>query len=455
MILVLLGWINIYAAVYDEKHNSILDLSQRYGKQLIWVGCAFVLAFLIYLIDTNFFSFFTWPVYGIMLVFLISVLIFGKETNGQRAWFEIGSFRLQPSEFMKFATNLALAKFLSSYNFKIKSLRNILIIGVIIFLPCGLILLQNDTGSALVYLAFVFLLYREGLTPYVLFFALITIILFLAAMLVDKILIAQVLLIVAPVIFFLLNPRLKYVGIGIGIFLGFLGILYGINAFLDYKYSLYYVLFAALILSTVLILILINKKKIAHASIILIFLIGSLSFTYTVNYIFNNVMEPHQQERINELLGITSDPLGAGYNVNQSKIAIGSGGLTGKGFLQGTQTKYNFVPEQSTDFIFCTVGEEQGFIGTLTILTLFTILLLRLIFLAERQRSVFSRIYGYGVVSILFFHIVVNIGMTIGLAPVIGIPLPFFSYGGSSLWSFTILLFIFIRLDSNRYELLA
>ncbi len=455
VVLVILGWINIYAAVYDEKHNSILDFSQRYGKQLIWIGCAFLLAFLIFLIDTNFFAFFTWPVFGIMLIFLVSVLIFGKETNGQRAWFEIGSFRLQPSEFMKFATNLALAKFISSYNFRIKNFKNLLIIGGIILLPCGLILLQNDTGSALVYLAFVFMLYREGLTPYVLFFALITIVLFLAAMLVDKIIIAKVLLFAAPVIFMLLNPRFKYLGIGVGIFSLIFGIIFGVNAFLDYKYSLYYVLFATTIISTIIILILIYKKKIAYVSIILLFLVSSLAFTFTVDYIFNNVLEPHQQERINELLGITSDPLGAGYNVNQSKIAIGSGGFSGKGFLQGTQTKYNFVPEQSTDFIFCTVGEERGFIGTITILSLFTILLLRLVFLAERQRSVFSRIYGYGTASILFFHIVVNIGMTIGLAPVIGIPLPFFSYGGSSLWSFTILLFIFIRLDSNRHELLA
>jgi rod shape determining protein RodA len=284
---------------------------------------------------------------------------------------------------------------------------------------------------------------------------LVTIVLFLAAMLVDKIIIAKTLLIVAPIIFILLNPRFKYLGIGIGIFVALFGVFYGINAFLSFKFSLYYVLFASTIISSVIILVLINKKKIAYVSIILLFLIGSLAFTFTVNFIFNNVLEKHQQNRINELLGITSDPLGAGYNVNQSKIAIGSGGFSGKGFLQGTQTKYNFVPEQSTDFIFCTVGEERGFIGTITILSLFTILLLRLIFLAERQRSVFSRIYGYGCASILFFHIVVNIGMTIGLAPVIGIPLPFFSYGGSSLWSFTILLFIFIRLDSNRHELLA
>jgi len=390
-----------------------------------------------------------------MLVFLISVLFLGKETNGQRGWFEIGSFKLQPSEFMKFAANLALAKFMSSYNFRIQNFKNLAIVGLIIFLPCGLILLQNDTGSALVYLSFVFLLYREGLTPYVLFFALITIVLFLAAMLVDKLLIVKVLLGMAPVIFFLLNSKIKYLGIGLSTFLGLFGIAYGVNAIIHYRFSLYYVFFAALIVSAIIIIIIANKKRIAYASVIMLFLVGALLFTFAVNYIFTEVLEKHQQDRINELLGITSDPLGTGYNVNQSKIAIGSGGFSGKGFLQGTQTKYNFVPEQSTDFIFCTVGEERGFIGTISVLSLFTILLLRIIFLAERQRSVFSRVYGYGTASLLFFHIVVNIGMTIGLAPVIGIPLPFFSYGGSSLWSFTILLFIFIRLDANRYELLA
>ncbi|MBI5538863.1 MAG: rod shape-determining protein RodA [Bacteroidia bacterium] len=455
VVLVILGWINIYAAVYNEQYSSIFDFSQRYGKQLVWIGAAFIIALTIFLVDSNFFSFFTWPIYGTMLVFLISVLIFGKETNGQRAWFEIGSFRLQPSEFMKFATNLALAKFLSSYNFKIQNLRSLIGIGLIIFLPCGLILLQNDTGSALVYLSFVFLLYREGLTPYVLFFALMTIILFLIAMLVEKLLIIEILLVVAPIAFFLLNPKIKLVGIGIGIFAIAASIFYGVNAALHYKYSMYYVFFAALFLSAIIILIIANKKKIAFATMIMIFLISSVSFTFAVNYIFTDVLGKHQQDRINELLGITSDPLGTGYNVNQSKIAIGSGGFAGKGFLQGTQTKFNFVPEQSTDFIFCTVGEERGFLGTVIVISLFTILLLRLVFLAERQRSSFSRIYGYGVASILFFHIVVNIGMTIGLAPVIGIPLPFFSYGGSSLWSFTILLFIFIKLDSNRFENLA
>lgn len=455
LILVIIGWVNIYAAVYNEKHASIIDFSQRYGKQLIWIIAAFVIAFAIFLLDSNFFSFFTWPIYIVMIIFLISVLIFGKETNGQRAWFEIGTFRLQPSEFMKFATNLALAKYLSTFNLKIHNYKSLFTIGLIIFLPCILILLQNDTGSALVYLAFVFMLYREGLTPYVLFFALMTIILFIAAMLIDKFIILQVLLYVAPVIFFLLYPRLKVLGIGVGIFLLSLLIAFGINYTLSFKYSLYDVFFAALFLSAIIIIILAQKKRIAFASIIILFLFSAVTFTFTVDYIFNKVLEKHQQDRINELLSIKSDPLGTGYNVNQSKIAIGSGGFRGKGFLQGTQTKYNFVPEQCTDFIYCTVGEEQGFIGSTVVMALFTILFLRLIFIAERQRSNFSRIYGYGVVSLLFFHFIVNIGMTIGLAPVIGIPLPFFSYGGSSLWSFTILLFIFLRLDSHRFEKLA
>jgi len=455
LILIILGWINIYAAVYDEKHTSIFDLSQRYGKQMIWIIAAFIIALIIFLLDSNFFPFFTWPIYGIMLIFLISVFIFGKEINGQKAWFELGSFKLQPSEFMKFATNMALAKFLSSYNFKIHNFKNLLITGGIFLLPCGLILLQNDTGSALVYLAFVFMLYREGLTPYVLFFVLMIIILFLAALLADKLLILVVLLAISIIIFFLLNPKIKFIAIGTGIFLLAFVTFYGVNTVLTYKYSLYYVFFASLFISTIIIIILVNIKHIAFASMIMIFLVSAVTFTFAVNYIFTEVLEIHQQNRINELLGIRSDPLGTGYNVNQSKIAIGSGGFYGKGFLQGTQTKYNFVPEQSTDFIFCTVGEEHGFTGTITVISLFTLLLLRLIFLAERQRLVFSRIYGYGVASILFFHIVVNIGMTIGLAPVIGIPLPFFSYGGSSLWSFTILLFIFLNLDSHRYEKLV
>ena len=455
VILIIIGWVNIYAAVYDEKHASIIDFSQKYGKQLIWIFAAFVIAFAIFLLDSNFFSFFTWPIYIVMLIFLVSVLLFGKETNGQRAWFEIGTFKLQPSEFMKFATNLALAKYLSSYNFKIHNIKSLSIIGLIIFIPCILILLQNDTGSALVYLAFVFLLYREGLTPYVLFFALLTIILFISTMLVDKFIILQILLYVAPIVFFLLYPRFKPLGIGVAIFLLSFLVAFGINFILSFQYSLYYVFFAALFLTTITIIIIAQKNRIAYASVIMLFLFSAVTFTFTVDYIFNNVMEKHQQDRINELLGIKSNLLTTGYNVNQSKIAIGSGGFNGKGFLQGTQTKYNFVPEQSTDFIFCTVGEEQGFVGSMVVMVLFSTLFLRLIFVAERQRSNFSRIYGYGVVSLLFLHFIVNIGMTIGLAPVIGIPLPFFSYGGSSLWSFTILLFIFLRLDSHRFEKLA
>lgn len=454
VILVFIGWINIYAAVYNEKHSSILDFSQKYGIQLIWIIAAFVIAFIIFLIDSNFFEYFSWPIYIVMILLLISVFIFGKETNGQKAWFEIGAFKLQPSEFMKFATNLALAKLISTYNFKISNFKNFLSILAIFVIPSILILLQNDTGSALVYLAFVFMLYREGLTPFVLFLALISIILFIAALLVDKFIILQVLLYVSPIIFYILHPRFKTLIYGVTLFLVTFGILYLINI-LYFKYNIYYIVFSSIILYSTFVIIYSQKKKIAHATIIILFVLFSSGFTFTVDYIFNNVLEKHQQDRINELLGIKSDPLGTGYNVNQSKIAIGSGGFSGKGFLQGTQTKYNFVPEQSTDFIFCTVGEEHGFVGSFIVIVLFTALFLRVVYVSERQRTNFSRIYGYGVASLLFFHFVVNIGMTIGLAPVIGIPLPFFSYGGSSLWSFTILLFIFLRLDSNRFEKLA
>jgi rod shape determining protein RodA len=455
VVLVILGWVNIYAAVYDEKHQSILDISQRYGKQLIWILAAFVLAFAILLTDSNFFSMFAWIVFGAALVFTASVLLFGTEVNGAKAWFQIGDFRLQPSEFMKFATNLALAKFLSTYNFQIEKTRNIAIVSLILVVPSAVILLQNDTGSALVYFAFLITLYREGLAPYVLFFGIMTIVLFLTALLIEPIEILEYIGGLALLAFIVLNGKLKNILTGIAIMGSGIGIALAINSGLSNSFPLHYILLAGIALTGMIGYLIARKKKIAYAGIILVFLISAITFTYAVDYLFNNVLEIHQRDRINELLGISSDPLKTGYNVNQSKIAIGSGGFAGKGFLQGTQTKYNFVPEQSTDFIFCTVGEEWGFLGSLVVIGLFTALLIRLVIMAERQRSVFGRIYGYGVASILFFHIVINLGMTIGLVPVIGIPLPFFSYGGSSLWSFTILLFIFIRLDASRMELLA
>ncbi len=399
-VLVIMGWINIYAAVYNEEHNSILDISQSYGKQMIWIITAFLIAFLVLVIDGKFYAAFSYPIYGIIMLSLIVVYLIAPEVKGARSWIEIGNFKLQPSEFAKFATNMALAKYLSALDIKLKEFKTQFIAGLILLFPIAMILLQNDTGSALVFFAFIFVLYREGLSGNFLILGLAAIILFVMALLVEQ---TTLFIVLSSIAGLSLIPLRK------------------------------------------------TKKNIATVAGILVLACGMV---YCVDYVIENVMEPHQRTRINVLLGKETDLKGAGYNVNQSMIAIGSGGFAGKGFLQGTQTKYDFVPEQSTDFIFCTVGEEWGFIGTLVVIGLFLTLLLRIIFLAERQRSPYSRIYGYGVASILFFHLFINVGMTIGLAPVIGIPFPFFSYGGSSLWSFTVLLFIFIKLDAYRLQIL-
>ncbi len=379
IILVLMGWVSVYSSVYDESHSSILDISQRYGKQMIWIIAGGVIAFIIMLTDAKVFNAFAYIIYGISILVLLAVLSIGTEISGSKSWFQIGGVAIQPAEFAKFATCLALARYLSSYATDINVLRTKIIATILIFAPAVLILLQNDTGSAVVYVALILVLYREGLSGYFLISGVIVVILFVMTLLINQYMMTIVLTVLAV-------------------------LLYYNNRFLRKKWW-----------------------------IIVAIWVASVAVVYTVDYVFDNFLEDHQKTRINVLLGKEFDPKGAGYNVNQSKIAIGSGGLIGKGFLQGTQTKYNFVPEQSTDFIFCTVGEEWGFVGSSVVVILFVFLLYRLVKMAERQRSDFSRIYGYGVVSILFFHFLVNIGMTIGLVPVIGIPLPFFSYGGSSL----------------------
>ena len=397
--LVLMGWISIYAAVYNDEHSSILDLSQSYGKQLLWIFTALAIALMILLTDAKFFNAFAYPIYIGTILLLVVVLFAGKEIAGSKSWFQIGEFRLQPAEFAKFATTLALAHYLSALDFDSRKRKSQIIPLIILAIPSLLILLQNDTGSAIVYSALALVLYRQGMP--------------------GSILLVGVAIAILAIMALMFNQYIVIVGIGI--------LLIGFTFFIRR-----------------------NWQNIAK--VIGIFVVASL-FVLSVDYAFQNVLEPHQKTRINVLLGKQIDLKGAGYNVNQSKIAIGSGGFWGKGFLKGTQTKFNFVPEQSTDFIFCTVGEEWGFVGSTIVMLLFLALIVRIIMMAERQRSDFSRIYGYGVASILFFHFFVNVGMTIGLMPVIGIPLPFFSYGGSSLWAFTILLFIFIKMDSNRLQL--
>jgi len=385
--LVFAGWLNIYAAVYDgENIQNIFDLSLNSGRQLIWIGSSVLIIIAILTIDFRFYESFAYVIYGLVIGLLLLVLVAGREVAGSTSWFEIGGIRLQPSEFAKFATALAVAKFMGGSMYKIARKKDFIITIVLILFPPGLIMLQGDTGTALVFGAFVIVLYREGLNPWLIVLGLFAILIFILTLFVDK----------------------MYLMGGIAIL--------------------------------ALIIIAIGSKKPKRILLILAAAAAVAILILSVDYFVSEILRPHQQNRIKALINPSGDPLGYGWNVTQSKIAIGSGGMLGKGFLNGTQTIYGFVPEQSTDFIFCTLGEEQGWIGSLIIIGLFVIMQLRLVVLAERQKSRFARIYGYSVASIIFIHFMVNIGMTIGLFPVIGIPLPFFSYGGSSLWAFTILL---------------
>jgi rod shape determining protein RodA len=452
LVMIFLGWVNIYASVFDEEYQSIFDISSRHGKQLVWIAAALLIAFIILLIERDFYVFSPYVIYGLIILLLILVLFTGTEINNSMSWITIGNFGFQPSEFGKFATGLALAKYMSSYNFKLRRFKSFAVFAVIILLPVSLIFLQNDAGSAIVYFSFILVLYREGLSSVFLFFGFLTVLLFILSLIMSGIALFIMLSGIALLTFLVFNPGMKDFFRVTLIFIISLFLPLAFNYSTNKGFVMEKLLFAGLILAGGAIFIYSMRKKLNKYALIALILVGSVVFSLFVDYAFNNLLEPYHRVRINELMGISSDPLGAGYNVNQSKIAIGSGGLWGKGFLNGTQTKFNFVPEQSTDFIFCTVGEEWGFAGTLVVIILFIMFFIRLIRLAERQRSSFSRIYGYSVVSILFFHFMINIGMTIGIMPVIGIPLPFFSYGGSSLWSFTILLFIFLRLDAARLD---
>lgn len=400
--IMLFGWLNIYAAGYEEAHASIFDFSVQHGKQFIWIASAILLAVIIVSTEPRVFSNTAYPIYGLVMGLLVLTLFLAVTVNGGKSWIDFGFFRFQPSEFAKFATALAVAKYLSAINIDMKDLRTKMVVAALIVVPTALILLQHDTGSALVFVGFIFPLYREGLSGNFLIIGVAAIALFILALLVNK-----------------------YILLGILVAAG-----------------LFY-LFVWL-----------NKRSLRDYWRVLGVLACCAMFIFSVDFIFNNVLEPHQRGRIDVLLGKTEDLQGSGYNVNQSKIAIGSGGFFGKGFLRGTLTKADFVPEQETDFIFCTVGEEWGFLGSSILVALYVLLLVRLIGMAERQRSPFARIYGYSVASILFIHLLVNVGMVLGLVPVIGIPLPFFSYGGSSLLAFTILLFIFIRQDASKNQLL-
>jgi rod shape determining protein RodA len=400
--LVTLGWLNIFAAIYDETADqTIWDLSLSSGRQLMFIAAAAVIVIMIIIIDMRFYETFAYLFYGLILVLLFLIPFIGKEVGGNKAWIGIGSFGVQPSEFAKFITALAVAKYIGSVGFRMDNLRNQAVLFALIGVPIILIQLQKDTGTALVFTSFVLVFYREGMSPFLLIVGVCAATIFVLTLLIP-------------------NPLYLHAAIAI----------------------------------ILILLISFGKKKFKRIAILVIGALLISGVIVSVDYVVNNVLKPHQQNRVKVLVNPDIDPLGVGWNVTQSKIAIGSGGLNGKGFLRGTQTKFDFVPKQSTDFIFCTIGEEFGWIGSLVVIGLFVALLLRVIFLAERQKSRFARAYGYSVACILFFHFAINIGMTVGLFPVIGIPLPFFSYGGSSLWGFTILLFVLLKLDAHRSQVL-
>ncbi len=450
LMLVTFGWLNIFAVNHDASDTYFWDKDNRYSIQLIFIFISLGLALLIFVLDSRFFSFAAYPLYGTGLFLLLLVLVVGTAVHGSRSWISLGPVNLQPSEFAKVTTLLALARFLSSYNVKISRGRDLLITFGILALPIGLIMLQPDFGSTIVYGIMLLVLYREGLPGWVLILILSLVILFLGTLILPQMIVLSILLglflLAMPVaarkpLVFFIGAAIVGLGIGLGILLARFGVI-------DQERVLFLLMAIGIAFLAALIYSLVVKYR--ELYIVLGFFLLSVAFTYSVDFVFHNLMKEHQQNRVNVMLGLESDPYGYEYNVRQSKIAIGSGGFSGKGFMQGTQTKFRFVPEQSTDFIFCTVGEEWGFLGSFGLVILYMGMLIRILFLAERQRSSFNRIYGYGVASILFFHFAVNIGMTIGLFPVIGIPLPFLSYGGSSLLAFTILIFIFIKLDSAR-----
>jgi rod shape determining protein RodA len=449
-LLVGFGWMNIYAVNFSDANSNFFSLENRFTMQLLWILVSFVLAIIVLLIDSRVYTFFAWPAYALSIIVLLAVLIVGKEINGSKSWIILGPISLQPAEFAKLATILALARFLSGYNVKPSKLKSIALSLAIIIGPPLLIMLQPDFGSTLVYISLIFVLYREGLPGWVLLILAFTATVFLSSLLFEELYIFIALTIIAFIVYAVYSKKTQKTLIGLGIFLATITIGILFKKFHLLPLSNFLVFFLALVISSVVYLVFAFSKKLKTVFPIVAFLFMFIGFVYSFDYVFNNILQKHQRDRVEVMLGLKSDPWGYEYNVNQSKIAIGSGGFSGKGFLRGSQTKLKYVPEQSTDFIFCTVGEEWGFLGSVALIGTFIGLLLRLIFIAERQRSRFSRIYAYGVVSIIFFHFAVNIAMAIALFPVIGIPLPFLSYGGSSLMSFTIMIFILLRLDSTR-----
>ena len=456
------GWVSVCGASYTYGDTDLLALSTRSGMQVVWIGTSLLLGLVLLLLDDRFYSTFAYALFGLLLLLLFATIFNPHNIKGSHSWLVLGPLRLQPAEFAKFATALALAKFMSRYDFNIHKPKDLLITLAIIFVPMICIVGQRETGSALVYLSFFLVLYREGMTGSVLFTGVAMVLYFVIGIRYADTLMFNTTSVGKFIVFLLIQifssvmigaycekmEKALYCG-GLCVGITLVCLLFSVYVI---PFDLFWVQLTLCVLLVIYLLWQFIETRARNYLWIAGFAAGSIVFFNSADYALNNVLEKHQRTRINVLLGLEDDLRGAGYNVHQSEIAIGSGGLEGKGFLNGTQTKLKYVPEQETDFIFCTVGEEEGFVGAAGALLLFLALILRLIHLAERQASPFGRVYGYSVLSIFLFHVTINVGMVLGLMPVIGIPLPFFSYGGSSLWGFTLLLFIFLRIDAGRYR---
>ena len=459
LILILIGWANIYASVHASEPSSIFDWDCRSGKQFVWIMTSFVLAgIILFALSPRIYEGLSIPIYGFALLLLIAVIFLGIEVKGSRSWFEFGPIRFQPAEVSKISTSLMLATFMSQLGYRIGRLKDFIITAAIILVPMMIIVLQSETGSALVYVGFIFMLYREGLTGWLIFIAGMAILTFILTLTASPFTAILVLAGVASLCMFIYSGRLKWwlmICVPVIVLMAFVPMILGAlsnpeaPSFWDNIRPIYILLGVLAILVPAAVVIAFREgNRFAHLAILSF--IAGVALVYSTDFLFNKVLQDHQRKRIEVLLGMKEDPAGVGYNVNQSKIAIGSGGFAGKGYLNGTQTAYGFVPEQSTDFIFCTIGEEWGFLGSSLVIILYVLLIWRIIKDAEKSREAFTRIYGYCVACCIFMHLFINIGMTLGIMPVIGIPLPFVSYGGSSLWAFTILLFIFIALHRNE-----
>ena len=459
--LLVFGWVSVCGASYTYGDTDIFSLSTRSGMQIVWIGTSLFLGLVLLLLDDRFYDTFSYVIYAILLLLLFLTIFNPHEIKGSRSWLVLGPLRLQPAEFAKFATALAVAKLMGSYGFNIHHWKDFVAACGVVLLPMLFIVAQKETGSALVYLSFFLMFYREGMPGSILFTGVAMVVYFVVGIKYEGVSLLQTPTSLGVFVVILLIQTFTSVMVNVycrnkKLMWYMLGGSFGATL-LALLFSLYVIPFNIIWVQLLVTVIIVGyllvewlRTRLSNYFFILAFAIGSIAFFYSADYVLNNVLEPHQRVRINVLLGLDDDLSGAGYNVHQSEIAIGSGGLRGKGFLNGTQTKLKFVPEQDTDFIFCTVGEEEGFFGSAGVLILFLLLILRLIHLAERQPFAFGRIYGYCVLSIFLFHVFINVGMVLGLTPVIGIPLPFFSYGGSSLWGFTFLLFIFLRIDAGR-----